>query len=130
MRPSPVQSAKVHAAMENVYWAQPGREPITPPGYIFLTTAFEKVGRAMLGELWSGDEGKVATSKQPNGEPAADEARKRGLKVRDQMFEHFVTGAIRTSARRGEDGKMIPVPEMHWNSESDSKLILIARAVG
>jgi hypothetical protein len=127
------------------FWADPGRWPADPSGYIFLARAFHEIGRARFGNDWTGHEPYAASIpdpvllallKKPNSARTAEEnerlirlrasyaaTRQRNLKeseararvIEKDIIKRCESGELLAAVRPTRGGAMTSVPAHYWN---------------
>jgi hypothetical protein len=96
------------------FWSKPERWPDDAPDYIFLARAFEKIGNAMFGDYWLGNEHLAKTDWDSDPGLIA-----RRAAVLQEMAKRLRSGELISATRPIPGGAINDAPKDWWNSELD-----------
>jgi hypothetical protein len=94
------------------FWSHPSAWPRDTPDWIFLARAFQKVGSAMFGQHWTGEETVAKSELDSDPGPVA-----RRSVVLMEMIQRLQTGDLESGIRALKGGEIVSIDPTWWNTE-------------
>jgi hypothetical protein len=98
--------------LSSQFWSNPSAWPRDTSDWIFLARAFQKVGSAMFGQHWTGEETITKTELDSDPGPVA-----RRSVVLMEMIGRLQTGDFESGIRPVKGGEIVSIDPTWWNTE-------------
>jgi hypothetical protein len=94
------------------FWSNPSAWPRDTSDWVFLARAFQKVGSAMFGQHWTGEETVAKSELDSDPGPVA-----RRSVVLMEMIQRLQTGDFESGIRALKGGEIVSIDPTWWNTE-------------